>query len=263
MDFDDEEEEEVDVDSSESDDDRGLRRQALEVDGEPDFSVGPPMDGFEYLRRVAYEARQTPDIMRAENFDASAFATTTATTSSLDNARRDEESEYSPPPWAKPDREWTRRTVGDFSDLRVHISRALASISKRGVERLYPSNRDKREWEQFCAETHEPPLGALLAMDAVTCAHLLRRVCRALCKHDYESEAADGKDIFTLLRWFHALSARVDLPLDADTEASIRSAMKGVARGRASTKSSDDPLIPHLNLAIAVGGGYFKQWRGE
>lgn len=260
MDFD-EEEEEVDVDSSESDDDRGLRRQALEVDGEPDFSTGPPMDGFEYLRRVAYEARHTPDIMRAENLDASAFAATT--TSGLDEAKRDEESEFPPPPWAAPDREWRRRTVGDFSDLRVHISRALASVSKRAVDRLYPSNRDKREWERFCAETREPPLGALLAMDAVTCAHLLRRVCRALCKHDYESETADGKDVLTLLRWFHALGARVDLPLDADTEASIRSAMKGVARGRASTMSPDDALIPHLNLAIAVGGGYFKQWRGE
>ena len=49
----------------ESDDDRGLRKQALAVDGEPDYSTGPPMDGFEYLRRVAFEAKQTPDIMRA------------------------------------------------------------------------------------------------------------------------------------------------------------------------------------------------------
>ena len=53
------------ADESESDDDRGLRKQALAVDGEPDYSTGPPMDGFEYLRRVAFEAKQTPDIMRA------------------------------------------------------------------------------------------------------------------------------------------------------------------------------------------------------
>ena len=53
----------ADADESESDDDRGLRKQALAVDGEPDYSTGPPMDGFEYLRRVAFEAKQTPDIM--------------------------------------------------------------------------------------------------------------------------------------------------------------------------------------------------------
>jgi hypothetical protein len=70
-------------------------------------------------------------------------------------------------------------------------------------------------------------------------------------------------DIIRRLRWFHALGARVDLPLDADTEASIRSAMKGVARGRMSISSEEDELLPHLNLAIAIGGGYFKQWRGQ
>ena len=63
----------ADADESESDDDRGLRKQALAVDGEPDYSTGPPMDGFEYLRRVAFEAKQTPDIMRATNLDLSAF----------------------------------------------------------------------------------------------------------------------------------------------------------------------------------------------
>ena len=35
--------------------------------------------------------------------------------------------------------------------------------------------------------------------------------------------------------------------------------MKGVARGRLSLRSADDELLPHMNLAIAIGGGYFKR----
>ena len=122
----------ADADESESDDDRGLRKQALAVDGEPDYSTGPPMDGFEYLRRVAFEAKQTPDIMRATNLDLSAFEAGEAAVSST---REDEEIEYAPPSWATADREWVRRTVGDFSELRVRVSRAIAGrlSTSRGV----------------------------------------------------------------------------------------------------------------------------------
>ena len=102
---------------------RGLRKQALAVDGEPDYSTGPPMDGFEYLRRVAFEAKQTPDIdtathRRSERVEAGEAA--------VSSTREDEEIEYAPPSWATPDREWVRRTVGDFSELRVRVSRAIA-----------------------------------------------------------------------------------------------------------------------------------------
>ena len=98
-------------------------------------------------------------------------------------------------------------------------------------------------------------------MDAVVCAHLLRYTARGLLLYDFDGDV-DVDDLIRRLRWFHALSARVELPLDADTEASVRSAMKGVARGRLSLRSADNELLPHLNLAIAIGGGYFKQWRG-
>ena len=245
------------ADESESDDDRGLRKQALAVDGEPDYSTGPPMDGFEYLRRVAFEAKQTPDIMRATNLDLSAFEAGEAAVSST---REDEEIEYAPPSWATPDREWVRRTVGDFSELRVRVSRAIAGrlSTSRGA---YPSNGDKRAWERACEDETEPSLGAVLVMDAVVCAHLLRYTARGLLLYDFDGDV-DVDDLIRRLRWFHALSARVELPLDADTEASVRSAMKGVARGRLSLRSADDELLPHLNLAIAIGGGYFKQWRG-
>ena len=243
-------------DDSSDDDEVGLCRQVLAVDGEPDYSSGPPMDGFGHLRRVAYEARQTPNIMRAKNLEADALMPPPNTRHEA--AFRDEEEELAAPSWARADREWAQRTIGEFSDLRVQISRMLANpgLVKTGV---YPSNRDKRSWESLSADVSEPPLGAILALDAVTCAHLLRHVSKKIHQSDFSAVSQDR--IIQLLRWFHALSARVDQPLDADTTAALRSAMKGIARARALTTSKSDTLIPHLNLAMCIGGGYFKQWR--
>jgi len=251
------EEDEEDDDSSD-DDGVGLRRQVLAVDGEPDYSSGPPMDGFEYLRRVAYEAKQTPNIMRAKNLEADALASPLNT--KHEAAFRDEEEELAAPSWARADREWAQRTIGEFSDLRVQISRMLAIPELvKTTSGVYPSNRDKRSWESLSADVSEPPLGAILALDAVTCAHLLRHVSKKIHQSDFSAVSQDR--IIQLLRWFHALSARVDQPLDADTTAALRSAMKGIARARLLTKSKSDVLIPHLNLAMSIGGGYFKQWR--
>lgn len=83
-----------------------------------------------------------------------------------------------------------------------------------------------------------------------------------VCVDYYDSlESRLPSGIKRLTRWFFALSARVDLPLDADTAAAIRSAMKGVARARTLTISERDTSIAHLNLALAIGGDYFKQWK--
>ena len=58
------EEEEIDMEEEEDEkvaeeEDRrqGMRARALPVDGDPDFDSGPPVDGFEYLRRVRHEAK--------------------------------------------------------------------------------------------------------------------------------------------------------------------------------------------------------------
>jgi len=249
-------------DDDDDDDDTGLRRQALAVDGLPDFDSGPPMDGSEYLRRVAYEARQMPNVMRAQVIDERAY-----TSVSTHSVVRDDEADLAPPIWATPQREWTRRTVGDFSDLRVRIARTLAMRDSAHDSGAYPANHDRRGWQTLCEREHHPPLSAVLALDAVTCAYLLRHVSSKLHKFGYECASASDADtdiineITRLTRWFFALSARVDLPLDADTSAAIRSAMKGAARARMFTTSEHDPAIPHLNLALAIGGDYFKQWK--
>jgi len=266
---DEEEDDDEDEDEDDEDEDEGLRRRALPVEGEPDYASGPPMDGFEYLRRVAHEARKTPNVMRATDADERARASATERAESSRRRRDvgdyfgDDEEALAPPPWATPDGEWVRRTIGDFSDLRVRISRTLASRDSAPGARSYPSTADRRSWLGVVEDVGDPPLGALLAMDAVICAYLLRQLSHRLQTIDLTSgrTPAGDAELTRLLRWFFATCARADLPLDADTVAAIRSAMKSVARVRLTTTSELDALVPHLNLAIAIGGGYFKQWR--
>lgn len=59
--------------------------------------------------------------------------------------------------------------------------------------------------------------------------------------------------------WFYALSARVGLPLDAETTAAVRAAARGLAEARAETVSADDPALPHLQVCLALAGKYFGQ----
>lgn len=40
--------------TEDNDDYNSILKPAFTVDGEPDFSTGPPEDGLEYLRRVRY-----------------------------------------------------------------------------------------------------------------------------------------------------------------------------------------------------------------
>ena len=74
------EEEEIDMEEEEDakvaeDEDRrqGMRARALPVDGDPDFDSGPPVDGFEYLRRVRHEAKNVPEVMVSPTIDPRAF----------------------------------------------------------------------------------------------------------------------------------------------------------------------------------------------
>lgn len=57
----------------------------------------------------------------------------------------------------------------------------------------------------------------------------------------------------------YALSARTEKPLHADTCALYRQLLKLCAAQRAAATGADDPLLPHLNIHIALAGAYFGQ----
>ncbi|KAG2309503.1 hypothetical protein Bca52824_029251 [Brassica carinata] len=71
-------EEEEDKYSEDNDDYNCILRPAFAVDGEPDFESGPPEDGFEYLRRVRWEAQRVPNVKVAK-IDGSKFLVSVST----------------------------------------------------------------------------------------------------------------------------------------------------------------------------------------
>ena len=62
---------------------------------------------------------------------------------------------------------------------------------------------------------------------------------------------------------FYALAARVGLPLDAETSASVRALARALAMRRSKVTSSRDPSLPHIQVCLTVAGKYFGQFSEE
>jgi hypothetical protein len=63
-------------------------------------------------------------------------------------------------------------------------------------------------------------------------------------------------------QWLFALASRLEKPLHADTAACFRGVLRHCAALRARVADSGDPLLPRLNVLIAVAGAYFGQDEG-
>jgi hypothetical protein len=60
-------------------------------------------------------------------------------------------------------------------------------------------------------------------------------------------------------QWLFALAARLEKPLHADAAAACRGLLRHCAALRAAAVGAGDPLLPRLNVMIAVAGAYFGQ----
>ncbi|KAK4755669.1 hypothetical protein SAY87_009426 [Trapa incisa] len=98
-----------------------IRRPVFVIEGEPNFEVGPPEDGLEYLRRVRWEAAQLPNLRVAK----------------LDRSKFDkEQSVYMPvipeiakcPEHLMPSKQWEEEFLADFSKLRLACHALLDSF---------------------------------------------------------------------------------------------------------------------------------------
>ncbi|KAI9094797.1 hypothetical protein K1719_026603 [Acacia pycnantha] len=92
-----------------------IQKPAFLVDGEPNFESGPPEDGWEYLRRVRWEAAQIPKVKVAK----------------LNRSKLNkEQSAYMPkipdiaqcPEHLLPLKQWENAFLAEFSDLRAKLS---------------------------------------------------------------------------------------------------------------------------------------------
>lgn len=213
-----------------------ILRPAFLVEGDPDFDSGPPQDGFEYLRRVRWEAKRVPKVKVAK----------------LDRSKLNkEQTPYMPniPDIVNcldhliPSKQWEDAFLADFSKLRLALSCHEDSNAGGTCKQPFPS-AGSESLDNF------PTLSAILAMDSVARVSMLR------------TRISSVESMGTLPRsdcvWLFALCAAVDTPLNADTSASLRGLLRKCANLRAKKSELDDDVIM-LNILATISGKYFGQ----
>ncbi|OIW06852.1 hypothetical protein TanjilG_18234 [Lupinus angustifolius] len=274
--------------NDDSDDDyASIQRPAFFVKGEPNFDAGAPEDGWEYLRRVRWEAKQIPKVKVAK-FDRSKL--------------NKEQSAYMPkipdipecPEHLLPLKQWEDVFLAEFSALRANLSsledsnnlqpihspnllgQQLASVMNMDVllhhmsvdkamdqptdlttedkdtAALPPENpASKTSVDQISSGSPALPLlSAILGLDSVARVSMLHKRVRLL-----ESEDAIARND---CMWLFALCAAVDAPLHADTSAALRGLLRKCASIRA-TKAELDEEVVMLNILATISGRYFGQ----
>ncbi|KAJ4819351.1 Gem-associated protein 2 [Rhynchospora pubera] len=215
----------------------GILKPAFLVEGEPDFESGPPVDGWEYLRRVRWEADQLPDVKVAKlNL----------------NEINAEQTPYMPkipdlpkcPTNLLPSKKWEDYFLNEFSELRKAFSQLSSSLDPSNSS---PISKSSIEDQSQVA----PTVATILNMDAVHRAATLRNYIdmaeslEKLSRHD--------------CLWLFALCATVDMPLHADTCASLRCLLRKCL-GILATKLEMDDEVAMLSVLVSICGKYFGQY---
>ncbi|KAL6662167.1 hypothetical protein ACP70R_000026 [Stipagrostis hirtigluma subsp. patula] len=232
--------EDVEYEDDSDDDYDGILKPAFAVDGDPDFESGEPLDGFEYLRRVRWEANQIPRVKVAKI--------------DLSTARK-AQTPYMPEipdiPKCSPDlrasKEWEDAFIMQFSETRLVFSE-LDNSEEPSISSTTKASSKPRSSSEPQAD---PTLTMVRNMDAVSRAATLRNYIDMIQSLD------------TLSRnnclWLFALCTAVDTPLDAETCASLRSLLRKCATILATKSEMDDEVIM-LNILMAISGRYFGQY---
>ncbi|KAK7310316.1 hypothetical protein RJT34_07758 [Clitoria ternatea] len=264
-------------DDDSEDDYASIQRPAFSVEGKPNFDSGPPEDGWEYLRRVRWEADRIPKVKVAK-LDRSKF--------------NKEQSAYMPkiPDVAKcpehllPSKRWEDIFLAEFSTLRRNLScldgssamvssdlqqdhssqlvENTVSIGKANDQptnltaedkgsALYSENPESKTCiDQTGSSSPTPLLSVILTMDSVArVSMLLKRI-----------SLLDPANTITRndCMWLFALCAAVDAPLHADTCAALRSLLRKCASIRAEKAELDEEIVM-LNILATISGRYFGQ----
>mmetsp|Transcript_28797 Transcript_28797/g.81115 ORF Transcript_28797/g.81115 Transcript_28797/m.81115 type:complete len:290 (-) Transcript_28797:757-1626(-) len=239
---------------------------------------GPADTPEEYLARVRYEASHIPAVVRVEPSAAV-----------LKKAAARQQAQLLPKgtdipatlPELLPKPRWVQAFAAEFSGLREGLDTEALPASCRAVQPPpgQPALGDIEAWEAhvlgsdwdpsptgdgnredsplYEAEAsrgggHLPTPACLLSMDQVTVSGLLEALlerCTGL---------ADAPP-HRLALWIFAMAARLEKPLTAGMEASMRALVRHAATLRAAMDSPADPRLPRVNLLAALAGGYFRQ----
>ncbi|XP_044478646.1 uncharacterized protein LOC123205694 [Mangifera indica] len=277
-------------DSDSDEDYSSIQRPAFLVEGEPDFDSGPPEDGLEYLRRVRWEAAHIPKVKVAKRDRSKPSKEQSVYMPQIPDIP-------CCPEHLMPLKEWEDLFLADFSNLRQVVSaienpgsqlagklqemivfhqknescqlsetdellscQSVDSFSHEitAVERsMLKSEEDEISpchqnpiTSQNDDSINLPTLSAILKMDSVVRVSMLRKRIVSI-----ESLSALS---WTDSVWLYSLCAAVDIPLDADTSAALRSLLRKCASLRAGKSELDDEVVM-LNILATISGRYFGQ----
>ena len=227
--------------------------------------AGPPATAEEYLRAVMREARALPEVLRAPGPPpggggggggapgAAGAKTGGGLPGELPAA----------PSGAEPSVRWARDFLGSFAALRARLEAARDSggSSRGGRRGALPARGDEEGWRTLCFHGEgegvlgQDQLEVVLELDDPTATWLLE------CHAGWACAETSGVLGESQARWLYALAARVPEPLTGGTSAALRQLTRHLAEARAACRqaSSTDPLIPRLNVLLAVTGGHFRQ----
>ncbi|GLC36408.1 hypothetical protein PLESTB_000765000 [Pleodorina starrii] len=103
------------------------------------------------------------------------------------------------------------------------------------------------ETDRLCG----PVVRTVLALDQVSVGSLIERHVAQLGSQSSLS--------YIRSQWLFALAAVLERPVPPDVAAAMRDLVRRCSFWRASLERSDDPVLPRLNVLLAVAGGYFGQ----
>lgn len=262
-------------------DDSELMPKVFAVDDvvdDVDFSV-PPTSGQEYLRRVMLEAKNCPVVVAASVCADSNFRNV----SIIPPCR----SLHPAPHGYAPSLAWQKRQEADFSQMRQRLWRHKALLKNSGKTKCtVPAKEDVSGWCRLCfgqLDISRPrdELRGCNGTDELTCS---------------DSDASDGRHVscrggtppllsivtyidqptvmkvleyhinwmektgFTLEqgRWFYALLACLEKPLEPEACALIRNLARQCSTLRATLNERDECLTA-INLLICLVAHYFGQ----
>eukprot|EP01063_Lacrimia_lanifica_P018918 TRINITY_DN25899_c0_g1_i1.p1 TRINITY_DN25899_c0_g1~~TRINITY_DN25899_c0_g1_i1.p1 ORF type:complete len:321 (+),score=68.15 TRINITY_DN25899_c0_g1_i1:37-999(+) len=141
--------------------------------GDSDDDSAPPVDGYEYLRRVAKQAKKCPKTVVAEKRDAWVGSVKYAPPTVTSKPRL--------PEHLIPKEAWRCATLAQFKALRREYIRLRPARGEPlpGVPAGVPKNRDGPFWKSYCfgnggaAAAHPPALAHLLGLEPITISWLV------------------------------------------------------------------------------------------
>lgn len=241
-------------------DDDGLLRRAFYVEGELPPEAGPPQNGVDYLKHVKWEARRIPSTIVADMNPVnlcnekmhhrlkymSLIRNSCINTSCVDEA--------------KPCPEWEMHFLKKFTELRRTVEEKRMGMRKSVKKKCigFPKRDAHGEWLDFCLVEHPVPSYSILySMDNVTIATVIDILAEKL------GENNSSYNETVVHRWLFCLLAHLEVPLIAETSASLRKILKCCAKQRSSFTEEECRLkveqVACLNIIIVICGKYFSQ----